>query len=81
MKVFKEGRARSLRISQDIFLARKREVQSEMGMGEKVSAGKDLLSRIVRSNMDPSLRADQTMTEDEVVAQITTFVGVVFPPH
>ncbi|KAJ9104770.1 hypothetical protein QFC19_003911 [Naganishia cerealis] len=35
--------------------------------------GKDLLSTIVRANMDPDLKPTQRMTDTEVLGQITTF--------
>lgn len=45
---------------------------------DSAGTGKDLLSRVVRANMDPSLRADQKMTEEEVVDQISTFVSGIY---
>ncbi len=37
--------------------------------------GKDLLSLVIKANMASDLRADQQLTDDEVLAQITTFVS------
>lgn len=37
--------------------------------------GKDLLSLVIKANMASDLRADQQLSDDEVLAQITTFVS------
>lgn len=44
----------------------------EIEKGDDV--GKDLLSLLMRANMAPDLRADQKMSDAEVIAQITTFM-------
>jgi cytochrome P450 len=41
--------------------------------GNAEKEGKDLLSLIVRANMDPDLKANQRMSDTEVLGQITTF--------
>ncbi|KAJ9125098.1 hypothetical protein QFC22_000051 [Naganishia vaughanmartiniae] len=41
--------------------------------GSVEKEGKDLLSIIVRANMDPDLKPTQRMTDTEVLGQITTF--------
>lgn len=37
--------------------------------------GKDLLSILIKANMASDVPIDQKLTDDEVLAQITTFVG------
>lgn len=39
--------------------------------------GKDLLSLVIKANMASDLRPDQRLTDDEVLAQITTFVRAI----
>lgn len=43
-------------------------------VGDDKVAGRDLLSLIVRANMDPDLKETQRMTDEEMFGQITTFM-------
>ncbi|WVR08887.1 hypothetical protein IAU60_005946 [Kwoniella sp. DSM 27419] len=44
------------------------------GLEKNEDIGNDLLSILIRANMAADLRADQKMSDDEVLAQITTFM-------
>lgn len=48
------------------------QINGELEKGDDI--GKDLLSLLMRANMSPDLRADQKLSNDEVIAQITTFM-------
>lgn len=70
--------AKTLNVYSREFVARKkREVMAEVsGKLEKGSiVGRDLLTLLIRANMAPDLREDQKLSDQEVVAQIITFVG------
>ena len=49
------------------------------GFEKRSDIGKDLLSILIKANMASDLPADQKLTDDEVIAQITTFVGIIVP--
>lgn len=59
-------------------LDQKKNVVEEMTAGKLEKGddiGKDLLSIIVRANMGSDVKTDQRLTDDEVMAQILTFVS------
>jgi cytochrome P450 len=64
---------RSLAIQQKIGNALIQKKKEAVLSGNVEKEGKDLLSLIVRANMDPDLKASQRMSDNEVLGQITTF--------
>lgn len=64
---------RALAIQQRIGNALIQKKKDAVLSGNAEKEGKDLLSLIVRANMDPDLKATQKMTDEEVLGQITTF--------
>lgn len=69
MTTQKRALAIQQRIGKTLIQKKKEAVLS--GNAEK--EGKDLLSLIVRANMDPDLKPTQKMSDEEVLGQITTF--------
>ncbi|KLT45304.1 putative cytochrome P450 [Cutaneotrichosporon oleaginosum] len=65
-------------IGREIVAEKKKQVINYNKGLDKESLGKDVLSLMIRANMDPALRPDQRLTDDEVVAQIAT---VLFAGH
>lgn len=63
-------------IGRDIVHRKRRQIQAEYSgdIEKKTDMGKDLLSILMKANMAPDLRPDQKMSDDEVLAQITTFM-------
>lgn len=64
---------RSLAIQQRIGNALIQKKKEAVLSGNAEKEGKDLLSLIVRANMDPDLKPTQRMSDKEVLGQITTF--------
>ncbi|BEJ17745.1 hypothetical protein CspHIS471_0700130 [Cutaneotrichosporon sp. HIS471] len=63
------------RVAREIVMQKKAFVTAELKTGEKnETLGRDLLSRVVRANMDPELRPEQRLTDEEVIAQVVTFM-------
>ncbi|EJU01814.1 cytochrome P450 [Dacryopinax primogenitus] len=71
-----EARATTRRIGMALIRKEKAAVQQEMqGKLEKSNVGRrDLLSALIRANMSPELALHQRMSDDEVLAQISTFI-------
>jgi cytochrome P450 len=72
----RRSRAVTVRIGKELMENKKKAVRALFaGEVEKGSdIGKDLLSLVIKANMASDLRADQQLTDDEVLAQITTFM-------
>ncbi|GMK57994.1 hypothetical protein CspeluHIS016_0500260 [Cutaneotrichosporon spelunceum] len=63
------------RVARDIVKQKKELVAAELKTDDRSETrGRDLISRVVRANMDPDLRPEQRLTDDEVVAQVVTFM-------
>ncbi|KAL7423550.1 hypothetical protein Q5752_001130 [Cryptotrichosporon argae] len=76
MRAIWAGQEVSRRIGKRLIDEKKRAVlAANAGELEKgTDIGKDLLSIVVRANMAADLRPDQKLTDDEMLAQITTFM-------
>ncbi|KAL1407956.1 hypothetical protein Q8F55_004753 [Vanrija albida] len=73
-RVVKASRDITIQIGNEIIDEKKTAIK-QLGSVEKDSdLGKDLLGRLMKANMAPDLRADQKLTDAEVLAQITTFM-------
>jgi cytochrome P450 len=73
------ARTQAQAIGREIVAEKKKQVMDLYdGKLEKDTLGKDVLSLMIRANMDPSLRPDQRLSDNEVVAQIAT---VLFAGH
>ncbi|BEI86734.1 hypothetical protein CcaverHIS002_0700800 [Cutaneotrichosporon cavernicola] len=72
----RRSRAITVRIGKELMDNKKKAVRALFaGEVEKGSdIGKDLLSLVIKANMASDLRPDQQLTDDEVLAQITTFM-------
>ncbi|KLT39531.1 cytochrome P450 [Cutaneotrichosporon oleaginosum] len=69
------AKAQTDRVAREIVQQKKVLVAAELATGEKdETLGRDLLSRVVRANMDPALRPEQRLTDEEVIAQVVTFI-------
>ncbi len=69
-------KARTDAVAREMVDQKKALVEQELKTGERhETLGRDLLSRVVRANMDPALRPEQRLTDDEVMAQVVTFVS------
>ncbi|BEI92908.1 uncharacterized protein CcaverHIS019_0505360 [Cutaneotrichosporon cavernicola] len=69
-----KARSQAQVIGRQIVAEKKRQVIDYHNDLDKSSLGKDVLSLMIRANLDPSLRADQRLTDHEVVAQIATIL-------
>ena len=71
----KEARAKEtmLRIGAELLQQRKR---GEFGLGTEKDEGsqRDLLTVLVKANQDPDIPESQRMDDDEVIAQVPTFL-------
>jgi cytochrome P450 len=74
--VVAESRSMCDAIGRGIVERAKRAIEAEYsgGFAKNTDMGKDLLSLLMKANMAPDLRADQRLSDDEVLAQITTFM-------
>ncbi|WWC98172.1 hypothetical protein V866_005063 [Kwoniella sp. B9012] len=76
MKMVKESSAKTKEIGQKLIDEKKRAILAahEHGIEKKEDIGHDLLSHLIKANMASDLRPDQRLSDDEVLAQITTFM-------
>lgn len=75
-KLVDKSHKATARLAREIVERKKRELASEYadGFEKGQDVGKDLLSILLKANMNPSLRPDQKLTDEDVVAQICTFM-------
>lgn len=74
VRIMHAARAQAQAIGREIVAEKKRHVTDYNDGLDKSALGKDVLSLMIRANLDPSLRNDQRLTDDEVVAQIATIL-------
>ncbi|EKD01036.1 Cytochrome P450 [Trichosporon asahii var. asahii CBS 8904] len=72
-KILEESNVIAHREAAAIIAERTREVRAA-GDVDEGAFGKDLLSMLLKSNMSSDLRPDQKMTDEDVFAQVTTFM-------
>ncbi|GMK55295.1 hypothetical protein CspeluHIS016_0203510 [Cutaneotrichosporon spelunceum] len=69
-----KARSQAQVIGRQIVADKKRQVIDYHNGLDKASLGKDVLSLMLRANLDPSLRPEHRLGDDEVVAQIATIL-------
>ncbi|WVW79570.1 hypothetical protein I302_101539 [Kwoniella bestiolae CBS 10118] len=76
MKMVKESSAKTKEIGQKLIDEKKQAILAAHthGIEKKEDIGHDLLSHLIKANMASDLRPDQKLSDDEVLAQITTFM-------
>ncbi|OCF32427.1 hypothetical protein I316_05853 [Kwoniella heveanensis BCC8398] len=78
VRTVKESRDVTRRIGQRLIEEKKKAISSVHAGGRQLEKnediGNDLLSILIKANMAADLRPDQKMTDEEVLAQITTFM-------
>jgi cytochrome P450 len=74
VRAMHRARTQAQVIGREIVKEKKRQVIDYHNTLDKTSLGKDVLSLMIRANLDPALRADQRISDNEVVAQIATIL-------
>ena len=76
MKTEREAKATMLRIGEDLIQKRKQlfaneKTEHSVGSDDDPLHGKDLLSVLVRSNMDPTIPESQRMCEEDILPRLS----------
>ncbi|WRT69267.1 uncharacterized protein IL334_006251 [Kwoniella shivajii] len=75
MRMVKESSAKTKEIGQRLIDEKKKVILSaSQGLDKKEHTGNDLLSILLKANMASDLKPDQRLSDEEVLAQITTFM-------